>query len=129
MACAVSSCGVTSAPVISIEGQARAISANLLQVGGATVRLDGVRVGDVVANTVDEDAIRNIQTLLGSADVFCTTSPDNLDGNLTGQCFVAGVDVGEWVVSAGLGRAESGLTSPYAVDEVRARAAGRGIWR
>jgi endonuclease YncB( thermonuclease family) len=139
-----SAIGLPALPLMgseTIAGKARVVSADQLAIGDRIVRLKGVEVPDRVQRCLRGGAKGNGRTWACGAEAYgtfrrfvqgraveCSVGRTG-EGNVAlGSCRVAGVDVGESLVKAGLAFAEAGFASPYRSIEDAARAARAGIW-
>ncbi len=90
-----------------------------LEIDGHVVELEGV--GPAEFHALSEA----VEALAGNSTVHC--SIESAEG-AKAQCFVGGVDVGRWLVGAGIAPA-SDMNSRYFASQVRAQLSGRGIWK
>ncbi len=123
-----------------IKGRASVIAANVVRVGGASVRLTGievpepdqrcVRAGQRAGRTwpCGQDAREATQRLVQGQSITCEVGRKDSSGMAHGRCKAGGADVAEALVRAGYAFAESGLVSPYRGAEDSARTAKAGIW-
>jgi len=135
---------VAASPVLAqgsppqVTGEARAVNADTIAVGGTYVFLYGVesveRAQRCLIGGVPWDcyaaAVRGLETIIGVADVTCDLigEPDYL-GRWLGTCFVAGANVNEALTRAGFALAKRDETLDYVAAEEAAREEGIGLWQ
>lgn len=133
------SLSLASAP--SIAGKASVIEANVLRIGGHTVRLTGIEVPDPNQRCHRAGARRGSRgwpcgesskeataRLVRGREVTCSVGGKDAAGIASGHCEVGGADVAGALVRAGHAFAESGLLSSYKSAEAEAKAARSGLW-
>ncbi|RIJ22069.1 thermonuclease family protein [Henriciella barbarensis] len=129
------SVGSTAAePAIEeLAGVASVIDGDTIEIHGKRVRLSGydtpergARCGDV---NVYQQAALALSDFIGSRTVTCDVSGEDRWDRAIAVCDVAGVDIGEFMVSTGWGRDWPRYSDGrYADEEARAREAGANVW-
>ncbi len=132
---------LTLASAPSIAGRASVLEANILRIGGHTVRLTGIEVPDPDQRCHRAGAKRGNRgwpcgesskeataRLVRGRDVTCMVGGKDEAGIASGSCAVGGADVAGALVRAGHAFAESGLLSSYKSAEAEAKAARAGLW-
>ena len=132
----VLSCIATPAVAASVEGAARVIDGDTLDVAGTRVRLFGIDApearqtcreagtdwacgtwaGQMLAEAVEGQSVR------------CEGEGLDRYGRLLASCSAGGQDLGRRMVQTGAALAYRRYSTRYATEEARAAAAGRGIW-
>lgn len=129
----------------TLFGPVLAISdGDTIRVGPAKVRLHGIDAPetsqtctlaarpDLPPYRCGVDATRFLSRLIGSRAVFCIVLDTDRYGRLIGRCLLgssSGMDLSRAMVAAGWAVAYRKYSSDYVPEELRARAAGLGIWR
>ena len=121
---------------LTLEGQARVIDGDTLDVAGDRVRLFGIdapersqpcdRNGQVWA--CGEWARVVLADRLQTAAVSCAVQDHDQYGRAVAICLVGGADLGQIMVAAGAAQAYRRYSDRYVVAESAAAAARRGIW-
>jgi endonuclease YncB( thermonuclease family) len=122
-----------------VEGRARILDGQTLEVAGERFRLQGVRAPalDQVCHRVGKPypcgkvARAALWDLVGGLDVSCTPVPDAAaaDGALPAICTAGDTRLNQGMVESGWALAERTAGDPYDALEADARKAGRGLWR
>ncbi len=124
------------AAALMIDGRARVVDGDTLEVGGKMVRLFGIdaperdqtctRAGVVWdCGAWATDALRG---LVGRGQVVCDPQDTDRYGRIVAICTANGVDLGAAQVQAGAARAYLRYSDRYARAEGVAAGAGVGIW-
>lgn len=116
----------------TIEGRARVVDGDTLDIHGEVIRL------------LDVDAFESAQTctgqpcgkwaadfvgrMIGGRDVDCLGEERDAYGRLLAHCFIDKEDIGGALVANGLGVAYRKYSTAYVPIEDQARAAKRGVW-
>lgn len=120
-----------------IEGPAEVIDGDSLRVAETEVRLFGVDApefsqpcysngAEVACGTMAKDVLAG---LIGNAFLTCQPRDTDTFGRVVATCRTSGVDIGGALVEAGWATAFRQYGNDYVVAEMRARAAGAGIWQ
>lgn len=86
-----------------IQGPARVIDGDTLDVSGIRVRLNGVAAPER-GEAGGPEASAELQRIIGGQPVRCTLNGDRTHGREVGICRVGAVDVGAAVIAAGRAR-------------------------
>lgn len=127
-----------------IEGRGAAVGPDLLRVGDTLVRL-----AEIEAPAIDQRCVKpatasgkgrrqtvpctraafdTLQARVKGQTVTCRPSGRDKGGNARARCTVAGADLAQELVRAGLAKAETGVFASYASDESTAKSQGTGLW-
>jgi endonuclease YncB( thermonuclease family) len=125
-----------SATAVALEGIARVIDGDSIELGAAEIRLLGVdapegrqtcrrnggawRWGEVAAT--------HLRALVGAGSIACSQRDIDRSGRIGAVCTRGAVDVGRERVRSGLALAYRQYSRDYVDEEDAARAARRGIW-
>ncbi|KAK9809001.1 hypothetical protein WJX72_007719 [[Myrmecia] bisecta] len=136
-AAALFACGPSHASEL-IQGPARVVDGDTLEVAGQRVRLYGVDAPekaqscqdlqghDFACGQVAGDALRQ---KVGQGSVRCEVKAKDMYGRNVSACRLpSNEDMGEWLVSRGYAVAYRQYSSDYIGAEQQAQAAHRGIW-
>jgi len=121
---------------LTLEGQARVIDGDTLDIAGDRVRLFGIdapersqpcdRNGQVWA--CGEWARVVLAGQISGTPVNCDVQDHDHYGRAVAICHAAGADIGQIMVAAGAAQAYRRYSDRYVVAESAAAMAGRGIW-
>ncbi len=123
-----------------ISGSAKALSGNMLVVGGRPVRLFGVNAlalnqhcsnALIDAYPCGKVAAGKLGMVMRNQTVRCAPVSDRGDTAgppLSAVCHVESIDLGAWIIGNGLAYADRSQSDAYVAVEARARAAGIGMW-
>lgn len=132
-----------SRPALQLEGHATAMSSTLLVLDETTITLQGIRSPEPGSICVSGTGTsfdcgywswQALQTALEAYPVSCEAYMHfGRQGDGIGSCnFRMGdgssVDVGEWMITAGVAFADRSRGETYLAEESKARAAGAGLW-
>lgn len=125
-----------------IEGTARVVDGDTLDLLGERVRLEGIDapehgqmcgrglVGTVLRTwACGKAAIRHLQDLIAGREVQCHGLGRDTYGRLLAQCFVNGEDINARMVRDGLAWAFIKYSRTYLPEEGEARLARAGVWQ
>ncbi|MEI8394045.1 MAG: thermonuclease family protein [Rhodospirillaceae bacterium] len=121
----------------TVSGPGVALAGDLLTVGGTSVRLYGITApmaGQTCKTRYDQsyDCFRRateiLQALIGDANVTCTLTATDRNGQQIGTCFANGVNLGAAVVSRGWAFAYRQLSNTYVGAEMFANSHRLGMW-
>lgn len=120
-------------PAPALVGRAVAVDGDTLRIGSTRVRLVGLDAPELDQTCRDpsetewpcgREAKQFLAGVLGMGAVECARRGRDRYGRTLATCVTSGKDIGLALVDAGWAVAEL----DYAVPELAARAAGRGIW-
>lgn len=122
----------------SIQGAARVLDGDTIDLAGTRVRLEGIDAPEIGQTCVRHGggswpcgtaAAEALKRLIGGAQVTC--SPQGLDtyGRVLGICRIGGRDIGDEMVRNGLAWAFVKYSASYVNSEAEARLARRGVWQ
>ncbi len=128
-----------AAPSIAadLQGPARVIDGDTIEVAGPRVRLHGIdapeadqtcRVGDQEWRC-GRDATAQLAEITSGQDVRCEGRDQDRYGRIVAVCFVGDTDLNAWLASEGWALAYRKYSLDYVDEEDRARASRRGLWR
>ena len=121
----------------ALSGAARAIDGDTIQLGGVRIRLHGIDAPESAQNcraggrfwACGRAATKALAGLVRGKRVACEQRGRDRYGRVVAVCAVAGRDLNAWMVADGWAFAYRRYSRAYVVEETRARAARRGIWR
>lgn len=121
-----------------IVGYARVVDGDTLDLSGTRIRLHGIDAPEItqtckIAGRVYQCGLLAAQALSGlvrGQRIRCDPSGLDRYGRTIARCTTesTGVDIEAWMVRQGYAVAYTRYSHAYAVDELFARARGRGIW-
>lgn len=119
-------------PAEHASSSVRVIDGDTLAVAGRRIRLKGMDAPELgqtcargsVTIRCGEEAREALVALVQGREVACRTSGQDRYGRDLATCRAGGLDLGGTLVRRGLAVAYGG----YALEELAARAEGRGIW-
>jgi endonuclease YncB( thermonuclease family) len=120
-----------------IQGPARIVDADTLDIDGQRVRIWGVDALERSQNCTDADgaawacgqrASNVASEFIGARTVKCHARDRDRYGRIVGQCFVGSVDYGEWLVSNGMALAYRRYSAVYVGAEQSAKNRRAGVW-
>lgn len=121
-----------------IEGIARVIDGDTIEVAGTRIRFEGIDApeGDQTCAKADggtwacgQVATLELQRLLGRATVRCESRGPDKYGRMLGICRVGATDVNAEMVRRGFAWAFVKYSSTYVAEEAEARSRRVGIWQ
>lgn len=116
-----------------LTGHARIVDGDTLRFGEDRVRLEGIDAPERAQTCKDgagkrwscgASATAGLVALAGGKELSCTPSGHDRYRRILATCRVGEIDLGAAQVEAGLAVADG----DYGLEELRARAEGRGIW-
>lgn len=118
-----------------IEGVARVLDGQTIEINGRPVRLAGLAVPEELKHCGRRDqqtcttaAMLQLQQLIATVPVRCRV--EQADGSqLVGTCYTGTEDVGRELVRTGYARAYRAYSDRYVDDEIAAEAMQRGHWQ
>ena len=130
--------GVEAVATVNVEGAARVIDGDTLDIGGQRIRLHGIDAPESAQQCKDargdeyrcgQQATAALSGLIGRQPVTCDERDVDRYGRIVAVCHLGPEDVNAWMVSQGWAMAYRHYSLDYVSDEDQARAAHRGIWR
>ncbi|MCE6951959.1 thermonuclease family protein [Cereibacter sphaeroides] len=124
------------AAATSLEGRARVIDGDTIEIEGARVRLFGIDAPET-AQTCEAAgtdwpcgrwATETLRARLRDRPVRCEGDERDRYGRLLANCSVEGEDLGAWLVRSGAAFAYRRYSSRYVEDEAHASMARAGVW-
>lgn len=120
----------------TLSGPAEIIDGDSLTVSGISVRLFGIDAPEGKQTCsrsgtdwrCGEEAATQLGNLIGGNPIECRGRDIDTYGRTLAVCSVAGIEINRAMVEAGWATAFRKYSRDYVVDEIRARAAHRGIW-
>ena len=121
---------------VDLQGQARVIDGDTIEVAGQQVRLHGIdapekrqpRVRDGREWACGRAAADALRALVRAHPVSCEGLGVDRYGRVVGRCLAGGRDVGEEMVRRGRELAYRTYSRDYVGQEEAARAGGLGVW-
>lgn len=99
-------------PPFVIEGQAKALSGNTLEIWGHPIRLWGIRVADPDSDKGRKATI-HLQRLIAGVTVTCRAVDASSLRHLVAQCFVGGIDIARPIIEVGFAQDDPTQTDGY----------------
>ncbi|MBW8267890.1 thermonuclease family protein [Caldovatus aquaticus] len=123
-------------PVAALQGAARVVDGDTLEVMGRRVRLYGIDAPesdqdcerDGRAYACGAAAARALADLVAGREVRCAGRGEDRYGRTIAVCRANGTDLGEAMVRSGWAVAFRRYAEDYAAAETAARREGRGLW-
>ncbi len=120
-----------------IEGPAEVIDGDSLKVAGSEIRLFGVDAPELTQSCYSNEveipcgamAKDVLAGLIGGAVLTCQKRGTDPFGRIVATCQTSGLDVGDALVRSGWAFAFRRYGDDYVLAEMRARAAGAGVWQ
>jgi endonuclease YncB( thermonuclease family) len=122
----------------SVEGYARVIDGDTLDVGGERVRLEGIDAPELAQTcpsrffgkwACGKAAARELHRQVDGRDVSCQSRGTDKYGRTLGVCFVGARDVNAEMVRHGFAWAFRKYSTSYVGEEADARSRHAGIWQ
>ena len=126
-----------SASANAVSGTASVVDADTLDIHGERVRLNGVDAPESGQKCKDRsgklyrcgsDAANALDAWINRNPVSCAITGKDRYNRLIGECSVRGASVQEWLVANGHALAYRAYSTAYVAAEMKAQAAGRGVW-
>ena len=95
-----------------IEGQAKAVSGNTLEIWGHPIRLWGIRAVEPDSEK-GQKATAHLQRLIAGVTITCRAVDTRSLRHLVAQCFAGGVDIARPIVEAGYARDDPNQSNGY----------------
>lgn len=117
----------------TIEGRARIIDGDTLEIGETKIRLNGIDAPEhgqkCESWTCGSAATDRLAALAEGAALRCEAGSLDGYGRTIATCWAGSIDIGAVMVSEGLAWAFVRYSDAYVSQEAEAKAAGRGVWR
>ena len=128
------------APSVSerIEGKARALSGDVMEIGGQKIVLRGIESPEVGQRCDDRRgrkwrcgrfALTALRKITGYETILCTVLETDAQGRKVADCTVGDQNIAAQLVKKGAVFAGTGFFRVYGNEEDEAKAAKRGIWQ
>lgn len=120
-----------------VQGQARAVDGDTLDVEGTRIRLHGIDAPETRQSCTAADgsawacgrhATAVLAAAVADADVACTARGRDRYQRVVAVCWVGAVEVGNAMVAQGMALADLRFGRAYGQVEETARAAALGLW-
>ncbi|MBU1211440.1 MAG: thermonuclease family protein [Alphaproteobacteria bacterium] len=127
-----------TADAATIEGKARALSGDVMLVGGEKVLLRGIEAPAVRQTCTDErgrswrcgrSALNALRKITGYETVVCSVAEIDGEGRKVADCRVGDTNIAASLVKDGAVFAGTGFFRAYGSEEAEAKAARRGLWQ
>ena len=128
--------GVSPSPKELIGGSALVIDGDTIDIRGQRIRLEGVDapersqrcVRGSVAWSCGSEAAHQLRKWIANRPIQCIPTGKDRNGRTLATCYLAGVDIGAWLVATGWALAFVRYSDRYLPQESIARSARRGVW-
>ena len=128
--------GGTKPPGI-VEGPARIIDGDTIDISGQRIRLNGIDapesrqtcIADGVTWPCGQHATAALTEFIGGAPVSCQEQGTDRYGRMIGKCSVQGEGIEAWMVESGWALAYRRYSLEYVDEEEEAQDARVGLWR
>ena len=126
----------STASAATISGPAEVIDGDTLEIDGERIRLFGIDAPETAqlcykgaeAWACGQASADELRGMIGTSELTCTVNEVDQYGRLVAVCIIAGMDLNGLMVAEGWAVAFRRYSDTYVADEVRARAASRGMW-
>lgn len=123
--------------VVTLQGPARTVDGDTLDMGGVRVRLYGIDAPETAQSCRLEGrrwpcgryATQALRSQIGNREVTCEERGRDSYSRLVAACSVGGRDLSAWMIGEGWALAYRQYSLAYMAEESRARAARRGVWQ
>ncbi|MBV0892886.1 thermonuclease family protein [Paracoccus sp. Z118] len=121
-----------------IQGVASVIDGDTLEVHGSRIRLHGIDAAESGQVCTERDGTKwrcgqaaalALAEKISRTPIRCEQTDTDRYERIVARCFSKREDLNKWMVSEGVAIAYRQYSSEYIGDEVRAREAGKGMWR
>ena len=120
-----------------LSGRARVIDGDIIDIGGARVRLHGVDAPESAQGCLaggerwpcGSRATRALAQRIDGRTVACAQRDRDRYGRIVAVCWQDGRDVNAWLVAEGWALAYRRYSRAYVDEESAAKAARKGVWR
>ena len=131
---------VSLMPVVAhaetVEGMARVVDGDTIEVKDQKIRLWGIDAPELAQRCTEDgavypcglDASHALAKRIERKQVTCVRRDTDRYGRMVALCTVEGVDISQWMVAQGQAIAFRKYSLDYVADEDRARAAKAGLW-
>ena len=128
-ACAPSAAGppYLTDTVAVLEGSARIVDGDTLDIGGARVRMKGIAAPER-GEAGGPEAAAALSRFVGDQSVRCLLAGERTHDRVVGYCFAAELDLGRALVAGGFALACPRFSDRYVTDEAAPRRALIGVW-
>ena len=129
-------CLLATPALADVNGPARVIDGDTLEVQGEHIRLHGIDAPesrqlcfiDGRRWQCGKDAANILADFINNRSVTCEDLGRDRYKRIIAKCTAAGEDIGSWMVRQGLALAYRRYSHDYVEEEAEAQAARRGIW-
>ena len=119
----------------AIDGNAKVIDGDSLEIRGERIRLYGIDAPESRQECVVDgqpwcgrQAKQALEDKIQRRRVRCERKDTDKYDRMVAVCFVGDLDLNRWLVSEGWALAYGHYSTDYVEEEAAARAAGRGVW-
>lgn len=127
----------SAAQAATLSGAATAVDGDTLVIDGEQVRLFGIDAPELAQPchigteiwTCGQDSTAQLVELLSLGTVTCSGNERDTYGRLIAICSAGSFELNRTMVAEGWATAYRNFSDVYVADEVRAKAAKKGIWR
>lgn len=126
----------SGAAAATLEGRAKVIDGDSLEVAGKRIRLFGIDAPEAT-QTCDragqkwacgQASAERLKGMIGEGGVICNGTEVDQYGRLLAVCTISGIDLNHAMVADGWATAFRKYSEAYVADETRARAGKLGLW-
>ena len=128
---------LASAAAAQVQGTARIVDGDTLEVAGIAIRLNGIDAPEAAQDcrsaqgfpfSCGDHATEALRGFVGARRVSCQPMDTDRYGRTVARCVAGGVDLGQWMVRQGYAIAYRRYSIAYVADEAAAQRAGAGFW-